>query len=158
MNLLRIVQDYTHKKENIELSPKMIDDAIEDLLNSYDTKLLPYVKDTDKYLLDDDRSLKFLLEVAIHDYLCPKKCIFDYGLSKVEFDKLMLEVCNNFMRAIIQPGEMVGVIAAQSIGEPTSQLSVSKDSTIKIIKCFNGSLELISNEIGIFCDEIIKNT
>ena len=30
VNLLRIVQDYTHKKENIELTPKMIDDGIED--------------------------------------------------------------------------------------------------------------------------------
>ena len=32
----------------------MIDDGIEDLLNSYDTKLLPYVTPADTYLINDD--------------------------------------------------------------------------------------------------------
>jgi len=125
VNLLRIVQDYTHKKENIELSPKMIDDSIEELLNSYDTKLLPYAKNTDKHLLQDDRALKYLLEIAIHDYLCPKKCIFEYGLTKKDFDNIIKDIKQNFIKALVIPGEMVGIVAAQSIGEPTSQLTLN---------------------------------
>jgi len=157
ININRIIQDYTKSKTHIELKPQYIIEEIDNFLYNQENRLLICVNKNDKYMKNDEINIKFLLKAILYEYLCPKKCIFDYGLSKVEFDKLMLEVCNNFMRAIIQPGEMVGVIAAQSIGEPTSQLSVSKDSTIKIIKCFNGSLELISNEIGIFCDEIIKN-
>jgi len=122
VNLFRLTQDYSNKKENFELSPKYIDEEIENLLNSYDTKLLPGLRETDKYLVNDDRSLKYLLEIAIHDYLCPKKCIFVYGFSKAQFKNILEDIKISFIKALVEPGEMVGIVAAQSIGEPTSQI------------------------------------
>ena len=125
VNLFRLTQDYSNKKENFELTPQEIDKEIENLLNSYDTKLLPGLKGNDKYLINDDRSLKYLLEIAIHDYLCPKKCIFKYGLTKKQFYSLIDDIKLNFIKALVEPGEMVGIIAAQSIGEPTSQMTLN---------------------------------
>ena len=125
VNLFRLTQDYSNKKEHIELTPQEIDDAIENLLNDPETKLLTGLKATDKFLLNDDRSLKYLLEIALHDYLCPKKCIFTYGLSKKQFTNLLEDIKLNFIKALIEPGEMVGIIAAQSIGEPTSQMTLN---------------------------------
>ncbi len=125
VNLLRIIQDYSNKKENIELSPQYIIDSIEELITSEETRLLPSLKKTDKYLLHDDRSLKYLLEIALHNYLCPKKCIFDYGLTKTQFDNILKDIKLNFVKALVEPGEMVGIIAAQSIGEPTSQMTLN---------------------------------
>ncbi len=153
VNLYRLTQDYSNKKENFELTPQEIDDGIEELLNSSDTRLLPVLKEK------DDRSLKYLLEIALHDYLCPKKCIFKYGLSKKQFNNLLEEIKMNFIKALIEPGEMVGIIAAQSIGEPTSQMSLAYDEVIKIIihnKNTNKTI-LSSIKIGSFCDTIINN-
>ena len=125
VNLFRITQDYSNKKEMIELTPMEITDAIEKFLNDYDTRLITSIKPTDKYMKEDDRCLKFLLEVALNEYLAPVKCIFEYGLSKKQFYNMMDEIKMSFIKSVIEPGEMVGIIAAQSIGEPTSQLTLN---------------------------------
>ena len=158
INLVRIVQDYSTNNENIELSPTYILDSIEELLTCNETRLLPSLKLTDKYLLNDDRSLKYLLEIAIHDYLCPKKCIFKYGLSKSQFDNIIKNIKLNFVKALVEPGEMVGIISAQSIGEPCSQMSLMQMQRIKIIvkNKKNNVIKLYSDEIGKLCNKIIK--
>ena len=125
VNLFRITQDYSNKKELIELTPMEITEAIEKFLNDYDTRLITSIKPSDKYMKEDDRKLKFLLEVALNEYLAPVKCIFEYGLSKKQFYDMMDEIKMSFIKSIIEPGEMVGIIAAQSIGEPTSQLTLN---------------------------------
>ena len=125
VNLFRLTQDYSKNKVNLELNPEDIVNDIDELLNSPDTRLLPGLKASDKYLLQDDRSMKYLFEIALNDYLCPKKCIFEYGLSKKDFKALLADIKFNFIKALIQPGEMVGIIAAQSIGEPTSQMTLN---------------------------------
>jgi len=37
----------------------------------------------------------------------------------------MEQIILSFKQAIIAPGEMVGIIAAQSIGEPTTQMTLN---------------------------------
>lgn len=159
VNLFRLTQDYSKNKVNLELNPEEIINDIDELLNSSDTRLLPGLRPTDKYLIKDDRSMKYLFEIALNDYLCPKKCIFEYGLSKKDFKQLLADIKFNFIKALIQPGEMVGIIAAQSIGEPTSQMSQMKNQLNKIIikNKVTNCIKMISTEIGPFCDEIIKN-
>jgi DNA-directed RNA polymerase II subunit RPB1 len=125
VNLFRITQDYSNKKETIELTPMEITEAIEKFLNDYDTRLITSIKPTDKYMKEDDRRLKFLLEVALNEYLAPVKCIFEYGLNRKQFYDMITEIKMSFIKSVIEPGEMVGIIAAQSIGEPTSQLTLN---------------------------------
>jgi hypothetical protein len=125
VNLVRLTHDYNNNKEKIELSPIYIYDQLEELLNSPETRLIPGLESKNKHLLRDDRSLKYLFEIALHNYLCPKKCIFEYGLSKEQFINLINDIKLNFIKSMVQPGEMIGVIAAQSIGEPTSQLTLN---------------------------------
>lgn len=125
VNLYRITQFYSNKKEHIELDPQYVVDKIEEFLNNYDNRLITAMKPTDKYMKTDDRRLKFLLEVALNEYLAPAKCIFEYGLTKEQFNKMMEEIRMSFIKSIIEPGEMVGIIAAQSVGEPTSQMTLN---------------------------------
>jgi len=125
VNLFRLTLDYSKNKINTELNPEYILESIEELLNSPETKLITGLKSTNKYLLKDDRSLKYLFEISIHDYLCPKKCIFKYGLTKKDFKLIIDEIKLNYIKALIQPGEMVGIVSAQSIGEPTSQITLN---------------------------------
>lgn len=127
INLFRITQDFTNmsKETKKDLDPMFVADTIEEFLNDYDYRLITSLKKTDKFMKEDDRSLKFLLEVALNEYLSPKKCIFDYNLTKVNFLALMKDIKMSFIKAIVEPGEMVGIVAAQSIGEPTSQMNLN---------------------------------
>jgi DNA-directed RNA polymerase beta' subunit len=125
VNLKRLTQDYSKNKVNLDLKPEEVLEAIDDILDNQDTKILTNVKSSSKLLKEDDRSLKYLFEIALHDYLCPKKCIFKYGLSKKDLNDLVKEIKLSFIKALVQPGEMVGIVAAQSIGEPTSQITLN---------------------------------
>jgi DNA-directed RNA polymerase II subunit RPB1 len=125
VNLFRITQNYSTKGENLELQPKDIEDSIEEFLVSPETKLLPGATRGIKRLIEDDKSLKYILEIALYEYLSPNKCIFEYGLSKAKLTDLWKEITLSFIKSIAEPGEMVGILAAQSIGEPTTQLNLN---------------------------------
>jgi DNA-directed RNA polymerase beta' subunit len=158
VNLFRITQDYSNNKIHLELTPAEIHDAIENFLAKYENRLIVSMEETDVYIKKDDRNFKFLLEVALNEYLAPVKCIFEYGLSRKEFLAMMDEIQLNFTKAIVEPGEMVGIVAAQSIGEPTSQMSLSSDSKIKFVvknKKWN-TITFQTFKIGELCDEIIR--
>ncbi len=158
VNFFRITQDYSNKKELIELKPQDIETAIEDFLTNYENRLITSLKQSDKFMKRDDRNLKFLLEVAINEYLAPVKCIFEYGLSKKEFEKMMNEIKLSFIKAIVEPGEMVGIIAAQSVGEPTSQMSVTSQTKVKIVVKHvpTNTIKLQTIQMGELCDQIIR--
>jgi DNA-directed RNA polymerase II subunit RPB1 len=158
VNLYRITQFYSNKKEHIELDPQYVVDKIEEFLNNYDNRLITAMKPTDKYMKADDRRLKFLLEVALNEYLAPAKCIFEYGLSKEQFNKMMEEIRMSFIKSIIEPGEMVGIIAAQSVGEPTSQMSVIQSTKLKLVvkNKETRTISFYSDEIGMLCDKLIN--
>ena len=157
VNLFRITQDYSNKKEHLELTPGEILEAIEVFLSDYNNRLITSMKPTDKYMKQDDRNLKFLLEVALNEYLAPVKCIFEYGLSRKEFQTMMKEITMSFTKAIIEPGEMVGVIAAQSVGEPTSQMSTMGTTQVKVVIRNSGlnTIKFQTFKISELCDEII---
>ena len=165
INLIRITQDYTNinikTKSNtnkLDLDPNEIEEHIELFLTDYNNRIITCMKKTDKYMIRDDRNLKFLLETALYEYLCPKKCIFEYKLNKNTFLKMMEEIKLSYYKSIIDPGEMVGIIAAQSIGEPTSQMSAIGSTKLKVIiknKTTN-ELTVYGNDIGSFCDKLIN--
>lgn len=142
INLLRITQFYSKKKENLELKPHEVEDAIEEFLTNYDNRIITLLKPDDKFMKKDDRYLKFLLETALYDYLAPVKCIFEYGLSREDLNNMMKEIKLSFIKSIIEPGEMVGELAAQSIGEPTSQMTLNT-------KHFAGAAKKTSSTTGV---------
>lgn len=82
---------------------------------------MKYRKDKSKIKIKDEERVKFLLKFYLYDTLSPKKCTHQHKLSQEEFDSIV-EYFQKIMRlAKIEGGEMVGVIAAQSIGEPVTQ-------------------------------------
>ncbi|MCK4740228.1 MAG: DNA-directed RNA polymerase subunit A'' [Candidatus Thorarchaeota archaeon] len=50
--------------------------------------------------------------------------VTDIGLTKKEFDEICDNVIDSYERALVEPGEAVGTIAAQSIGEPGTQMTL----------------------------------
>lgn len=62
--------------------------------------------------------------VLLRSKLASKIMIFQEGFNKTAFDDLLTEIKIKFYRGLIAPGEAVGVIAAQSIGEPSTQITL----------------------------------
>jgi len=58
-------------------------------------------------------------------YLAPKKAIVIHRLSQALFDELMRDIKYRYIKSQTHAGEMVGALAAQSIGEPTTQLTLN---------------------------------
>jgi len=159
VNLFRITQDYLNYDNNeIELNPIEIEQTINNFLTNYNNRIITSLKTTDVFMKEDDEHVKFLLKISLYEYLAPYKCIYIYKLTKEKFTNMMKEITLNFHKSIIEPGEMVGIIAAQSIGEPTSQLSVCAHSKIKLIikNKITNNIDFISNNIGVFCDSLIN--
>ena len=66
-----------------------------------------------------------VFQILLRYHLAPKKAILEHRLSKDMFDEILKEIQFKYMRAKVHAGEMVGTLAAQSIGEPTTQLTLN---------------------------------
>lgn len=73
----------------------------------------------------DDTDYKFLLKTALYDFLSPKRCCFEYKITKEIFDNIVQSIIDDYNKSRVDPGEMVGVVAAQSMGEPSTQLTLN---------------------------------
>ena len=99
-----------------------------------------------------------LFELLYFYYLSPKDLLLNKRFNKKALDLLLQTIILSYKRAIVAPGEMVGMIAAQSIGEPTTQMSIKFCEHIRFVK-FNKTTKKISSvltKIGEFCDKIIE--
>jgi DNA-directed RNA polymerase II subunit RPB1 len=68
---------------------------------------------------------KKIFGILIRQYLNPKALITTHHLNKDAFDYIVQKIKVRFYDAIAPPSEMVGVVAAQSIGEPCTQLTLN---------------------------------
>ena len=53
-----------------------------------------------------------------------RKNLFKERLTKKAADEIMRQVVENYGRALVEPGEAVGIVSAQSIGEPGTQMTL----------------------------------
>jgi DNA-directed RNA polymerase II subunit RPB1 len=65
-----------------------------------------------------------LINSLIATNLSTKNLIYRYKFNKPAFDDLINMIYVSFLKVLVAPGEMVGVIAAQSIGEPATQMTL----------------------------------
>jgi DNA-directed RNA polymerase II subunit RPB1 len=66
-----------------------------------------------------------LFKVLYFYYLSPKDLLLNKRFNKKALEVLLETIILDYKRAIVAPGEMVGMIAAQSIGEPTTQMTLN---------------------------------
>ena len=66
-----------------------------------------------------------LFGMLLRFYLNPKKMIKVHRFNKDTFDYLVQKIRMSFYGSIAPPSEMVGVVSAQSIGEPCTQLTLN---------------------------------
>ena len=66
-----------------------------------------------------------LIKIFLRYMLCAKQMIQYERLTTPAFDLLLGEIKERFEQSLVHPGEMVGSIAAQSLGEPATQMTLN---------------------------------
>jgi DNA-directed RNA polymerase II subunit RPB1 len=131
INLNRIIENYKNMSFNDKLvEPYYIIDKIEYILKNNVTRLIPM---TEEEMLDkksnkhkDDIITKTLFRYILLDELSPKNCIINYKFTTNQFDELVSKIIFEYNNTIIDIGEMVGILSAQCLSEPATQMTISK--------------------------------
>jgi DNA-directed RNA polymerase II subunit RPB1 len=66
-----------------------------------------------------------LFEIAYYYYLSPKQLLSIHRFNRKGLEVLCAKINSVYKNALCNPGEMVGLVAAQSIGEPTTQMTLN---------------------------------
>lgn len=93
-----------------DLTPDHVLDEIDRLLKDL------YIKDT----VQGTRFFHILTRLN----LSPKKMIMEHHFTREVFDWIVLQVRQYYVESISPPGEMVGIVAAQTIGEMGTQMTL----------------------------------
>uniref|UniRef100_A0A6C0EDH0 DNA-directed RNA polymerase n=1 Tax=viral metagenome TaxID=1070528 RepID=A0A6C0EDH0_9ZZZZ len=130
VNIDRIINNTLGDKKSDDdvVDPTYVHDKLEEILTNEHTMLIPMRKkerENKKSIKNrDEQIVKTLFKTALYDSLSPKRSVVEYKFSKKQFDKVIDEITNNYNKNIVEAGEMVGIIGAQSLGEPTTQLTL----------------------------------
>ena len=68
---------------------------------------------------------KLLFSIFARSMLASKPLMKEHRLTIKAFDWLIAEIENRFMKAQVAAGEVCGIVAAQSIGEPATQMTLN---------------------------------
>ena len=114
---------FSHIIENIVGQLNLTENSLIDI-TPYDAYLL--IEETYKNLeLYTFIKPNALFKVLYYFYLTPKQLLIVKRFNKKALTQLLDTVVKIYKAAIVNPGEMVGIVAAQSIGEPTTQLTLN---------------------------------
>ena len=99
-----------------------------------------------------------LFETLYKYYLSPKDLLIVKRFNRNALIVLLEAISTQYKRSIVAPGEMVGMLAGQSIGEVSTQMSVPFYSQHKIVMKHKvtGAVEFKSIVMGEFCDGLIE--
>jgi DNA-directed RNA polymerase beta' subunit len=140
VNLFRIInsnKDMKETKSDLEISDIM--ETIEEIMLSENTKLFCMLdaerkKESHKLRKEIEDVNKYLFMISVYEYLSPRRCILDYKFTKKTLEKVKKEIISAFNKAIVDPGEMVGILGAQSMGERTTQLNLNTKHSAGAVK------------------------
>ncbi|ESN92211.1 hypothetical protein HELRODRAFT_103917 [Helobdella robusta] len=109
-----------HSRKPSNLHPVKIIQDVREL-----SKKFMIVKGEDRLSKAANTNATLLMNILVRSTLCSKKVIEEFHLSSEAFEWLIGEIETKFIQAQVQPGEMVGALAAQSLGEPATQMTLN---------------------------------
>jgi len=125
LNVIRIVE--TAKKlfkvdegQRSDLTPKDVIPAVRALLDR-----LIAVRGEDPLSIEANYNATIFFKAQLRSRLAFKLLAVRQKLNKLGFQHVLGEIENRWSRSAVAPGEMVGVLAAQSIGEPATQMTLN---------------------------------
>ncbi|CAG8980800.1 hypothetical protein HYALB_00003725 [Hymenoscyphus albidus] len=125
LNIVRILGS-AQKLFNIDdsgrsdLTPDLVIPRVRELLSK-----LVIVRGNDPLSVEAQENATKLFKSQIRSRLAFKRIACEMKLTKLAFENVCKEIETRFERSLVNPGEMVGVLAAQSIGEPATQMTLN---------------------------------
>jgi len=130
-------------------------------LTALQTNLTPgYILDTIDNLIENlhtgkpQQGIRFL-HILLRLHLSPKPLITETHMPKEIFDWVVNEIKRYFLDSIVHAGEMVGIVAAQSMGEMSTQSSVIGSTSVLILD--EETNTIYHGTVGKFIDNLIDN-
>ena len=108
------------KRNPIDLNPMKMIIGVRELL-----KKCIVVPGDDRLSQQANENATILFQCLVRSTLCTKMVSETHKLSEEGFDWLLGEIESKFQQAQAYPGEMVGAMAAQSLGEPATQMTLN---------------------------------
>ncbi|KAK1144653.1 DNA-directed RNA polymerase II core subunit rpo21 [Aspergillus melleus] len=103
-----------------DLHPAEVVPQVQSLLDR-----LLIVRGDDDISQEAQENATLLFKAQLRSRLAFRRLVTEYSLNKLAFQHVIGAIESRFARAAANPGEMVGVLAAQSIGEPATQMTLN---------------------------------
>ncbi|KAM0727491.1 DNA-directed RNA polymerase II subunit RPB1 [Formica fusca] len=111
---------HINKRAPSDLSPMRVIQGVKDLLDK-----CIIVAGDDRLSKQANENATLLFQCLVRSTLCTKCVSEEFRLSSEAFEWLIGEIETRFQQAQVSPGEMVGALAAQSLGEPATQMTLN---------------------------------
>lgn len=111
---------HINKRLPTDLSPMRVIRGVQGLLDR-----CVIVTGNDRISKQANENATLLFQCLIRSTLCTKYVAEEFRLSSEAFEWLIGEIETRFQQAQANPGEMVGALAAQSLGEPATQMTLN---------------------------------
>uniref|UniRef100_A0A8C8CMQ0 DNA-directed RNA polymerase subunit n=1 Tax=Oncorhynchus tshawytscha TaxID=74940 RepID=A0A8C8CMQ0_ONCTS len=103
-----------------DLNPLRVVQGVQEL-----SKKLVIVNGEDHLSRQAQQNATLLFNIHLRSTLSSRRMTDEFRLSTEAYDWLLGEIESKFNQSIAHPGEMVGALAAQSLGEPATQMTLN---------------------------------
>ncbi len=115
------------------------------------------IKDIIKYLPEKENNW-ILFKIIFKSFLSTKRLMKEYRMTKASFDNIILLIKEKMLNALIHPGEMIGIIGAQTLGEVSTQLTLNSVTYETEIMVRNSNGDIKKVQIGEFIENEIRKS
>ncbi|KAL3734156.1 hypothetical protein ACJRO7_023493 [Eucalyptus globulus] len=86
---------------------------------------LKVVTGEDPLSVEAQKNATLFFNILLRSTFASKRVLKEYRLTREAFDWVIGEIESRFLQSLVAPGEMIGCVAAQSIGEPATQMTLN---------------------------------
>ncbi|KAG8834185.1 DNA-directed RNA polymerase II subunit rpb1 [Serendipita sp. 400] len=125
VNLRRVIQNaqqifHIDRREASDLRPADIYDKLRELMDH-----LIIVRGDDPISAETQHNATMMFRMHLRATFASRPVLEEYHLTRKAYEWVLGEIETRFNQSLVQPGEMCGTLAAQSIGEPATQMTLN---------------------------------
>eukprot|EP01122_Echinamoeba_exundans_P007522 TRINITY_DN2336_c0_g2_i6.p1 TRINITY_DN2336_c0_g2~~TRINITY_DN2336_c0_g2_i6.p1 ORF type:complete len:1742 (-),score=279.53 TRINITY_DN2336_c0_g2_i6:37-5262(-) len=109
------------ERPEMDLTPRQIIEKI----SALERKLLPGSRQKDRLGAEALDNATKLFRIHLRATFASKRVLGEYRLNSRQLNWILGEVESRFQQALAHPGEMIGPVAAQSVGESVTQMTLN---------------------------------
>eukprot|EP00268_Persea_americana_P050154 TRINITY_DN5435_c0_g1_i2.p1 TRINITY_DN5435_c0_g1~~TRINITY_DN5435_c0_g1_i2.p1 ORF type:complete len:1081 (+),score=199.01 TRINITY_DN5435_c0_g1_i2:183-3425(+) len=103
-----------------DMHPMEIVEAVDKL-----QERLKVVPGDDFLSMEAQKNATLFFNILLRSTFASKRVLKEYRLTREAFEWVIGEIESRFLQSLVAPGEMIGCVAAQSIGEPATQMTLN---------------------------------